>query len=314
MSGFYLMYRGWSDSDVFANEPHSERDAWVWIIEHAAWTPTSARVKGAIVPLERGQLCFAQRFLAEKWQWSKSRVDRFLKRLVAENMISVCSKNGAVGGARSGHSAGQGQSIITVCNYAKYQIPVKEQRGNNGATTGQGEGQKRGNSGAKNNEGNTENEEISPTDSSIGKPTADDRQALIPLGEVVYIASPAAAAFDAYQAMRRELKPAARLIELTDGRRKGLENRLADLRRKGISWDEVLARVRASPFLRGDAENSSFFAEIDWLLKPGNLRKVIEGSYDGPNSASPIKRAPVRGSPIDSLSVAIVASGLGGPR
>jgi hypothetical protein len=139
------MYRGWQDNSVFSG-PFSERDAWVWLIEHAAFKPARVKVKGDFIDLDRGQLCFAQRFMAEKWSWSKSRVDRFLKRLASEGMISICSKIGAT----AGQGSGQGQSIITICNYDKYQITPDTARGNDEIETGQ----QRGNSGAKNNEGN----------------------------------------------------------------------------------------------------------------------------------------------------------------
>lgn len=140
MSGFYLMHRGWQDADVFGSAEYSERDAWIWLIENAAWKETKVRIKGESIPLERGQMTFAQRFLAEKWGWSKSRVDRFLKRLNAEGMISICSKNGATAGQGTGH----GQSILTVCNYSIYQDKQCAERGNdedeNGATAGQQRG------------------------------------------------------------------------------------------------------------------------------------------------------------------------------
>ena len=137
---YFQMARGWMDSDVFDDAPFTEREAWIWLIEQAAWRPTRARIKGQTINLERGDLCFAQRFMAEKWQWSKSRVDRFLKRLAAENMISSRSKIGAT----AGHSAGQGQSIITICNYEKYQSPKSQERGNAEPEIGATAGQQRG--------------------------------------------------------------------------------------------------------------------------------------------------------------------------
>ena len=139
MSGYILMHRGWQDNPLFDREEYSRRDAWAWLIESASWKPSRVRVKGEMVDLERGQLCFAQRFLAEKWGWSKSRVDRFLKALCAESMIEVRTKNGAT----SDHAAGQGQSIITICNYEKYQAPEGIERGNAGPQTGATSGQQR---------------------------------------------------------------------------------------------------------------------------------------------------------------------------
>ncbi len=140
MSGFYLMHRGWQDADVFGSAEYSERDAWVWLIENAAWKETKVRIKGEGIPLERGQMTFAQRFLAEKWGWSKSRVDRFLKRLNAEGMISICSKNGAT----AGQGSGQGQSVLTISNYAQYQDKREAERGNDEAGNGATAGQQRG--------------------------------------------------------------------------------------------------------------------------------------------------------------------------
>lgn len=139
MSGWFKLHRGWMDSPDFAPEPLTEREAWLWLIEQAAWEPTRTKVKGTIVNLERGQLSFSVRFMAEKWQWSKSRVDRFLKRLSAENMIFVCSKIGTT----AGHPAGHGQSVITICNYSKYQDVSTDERDNDGQEIGTTAGQQR---------------------------------------------------------------------------------------------------------------------------------------------------------------------------
>lgn len=155
MSGFYLMSRGWMDNDIFGNDEYSQRDAWLWIIEAAAWKPSRARIKGSIVDLERGQLTFSVRFMAEKWRWSKSRVDRFLKRLADQGMIETCTKIGTT----AGHPAGQGQSIITVCNYEKYQSPLENARDNNSSQSGTTAGQQRDNSGTKKKEGKEGKEE-----------------------------------------------------------------------------------------------------------------------------------------------------------
>jgi hypothetical protein len=139
MSGFYKMHRGWQDADVFGSAEYSERDAWIWLIESACWQPKGTRIKGETVALSRGQMSFSVRFLAVKWRWSKSRVDRFLKRLTAENMISTCSKIGTT----AGHAAGQGQSIITICNYDIYQAPEKPARDTLQSETGTTAGQQR---------------------------------------------------------------------------------------------------------------------------------------------------------------------------
>lgn len=92
---------------MFANEPFTEREAWLYLIEHAAFEARSFRIGKHVVRAERGQLVTSVRFLASAWQWSKSRVDRFLKRLEIGTMI--------------GTVAGHDFTVISVCNYEQYQ-------------------------------------------------------------------------------------------------------------------------------------------------------------------------------------------------
>lgn len=136
--GFFLMHRGWRDNPIFKGE-FSRADAWVWLIENACWKPIKTRIKGEIVTLDRGQLSFSIRFLAETWGWSKSRVDRFLAELRSEGMIQTCSKIGTPHDQKSG----QGQSIITISNYRKYQDTDREERDNSGTASGTTAGQQR---------------------------------------------------------------------------------------------------------------------------------------------------------------------------
>jgi hypothetical protein len=144
--GFFLVHRGWRECPLFQGE-FSRGDAWIWLIEHAAWKPAKARIKGSFVDLERGELSFSQRFLAEKWGWSKSRVDRFIADLRAEGMIETRSKIGA----NSDHKAGHGQSIIKLCNYEKYQARAIAERGNDEPESGASAGQQRGKEEQRNN-------------------------------------------------------------------------------------------------------------------------------------------------------------------
>lgn len=146
MSGFIVMHRSALDHPLLQDADRFR--AWFWLIANAAWKPTRVRIKGQMADLERGELSFSQRFLAEKWGWSKSRVDRFIGELRDEGMIATRSKIGAEGGATTDHKAGQGQSIITICNYDKYQSSTDCERGNvepqRGATSGATAGQQRG--------------------------------------------------------------------------------------------------------------------------------------------------------------------------
>lgn len=142
MSGFYLLHRGWMDHPVFGREEFTQRTAWVWLIENVAWKDTQHRIGGKLVPVRRGQIAITVRELAERWRWSKSRVDRFLKLLRDAGMIR----------AESGTEAARSKLIITLCNYEKYQAL----RDSDEPLCGTEAGQERDKNGTLKNEGNEE--------------------------------------------------------------------------------------------------------------------------------------------------------------
>lgn len=122
---FYKMERGWLDSDVFGGEPYTEREAWAWMIGEAHYIEVETPLLGRRVKLKRGQFSHSIRFMADKFKWSKNKVDRFLKKLELWDMIQT--------------ESGTGQNIITICNYSKYQDNNKK----SGTDTGTGAGQER---------------------------------------------------------------------------------------------------------------------------------------------------------------------------
>lgn len=128
MAGFIIMDRDWQEHDLFEGDEFSRRDAWHWLICNAAWKATAVRVAGKRVKLGRGELCFSVRFIAGKWGWSKSRVARFLHELADEGMIETRLSSGTVAGQSAGQRAGQSQSVITICNYDRFQSQAQGER------------------------------------------------------------------------------------------------------------------------------------------------------------------------------------------
>lgn len=108
MSGWYLMHRGWMDHPVFRSEAFSRRDAFVWLIEEAAFKPTVVALPGRSLRLERGQLSHSTRFMAAAWRWSEPKVRRYLTSLRQAKIIDA--------------ETDAGQTVITICNYDKYQL------------------------------------------------------------------------------------------------------------------------------------------------------------------------------------------------
>lgn len=143
MTGFVALHRQAAAHHLFAGNV-ARFGAWCWLMANACWRPTRFSVAGKTITLDRGQICASRTQLSDVWGWSPSAVERFLRRLQAEQMIE--------------RETGQGRSIITICNYAKYQ--------DLGEGAGQPAGQPRGRAANRvrtvkeqGNKGTTEDEE-----------------------------------------------------------------------------------------------------------------------------------------------------------
>lgn len=123
MTGFYLMHRGWMDNDVFKDVVYTEREAWLWLIENAQYEAGNTFINGKRVNLDRGQLSFSLRFLADKWGWSKSETERYTQKLRKRDMIETETETG--------------QLVITICNYDEYQMKPEKSGTASGTETGQ---------------------------------------------------------------------------------------------------------------------------------------------------------------------------------
>lgn len=106
MTGVFAVSRGVFDHAFFSPEPYTEREAWLWLVGNAAWKPKRVRIGSTMIDLQRGQCAYAERFMAEKWKWPKTRVHRFLERLKTEAMIEPQPDRAA--------------TRITICNYDKF--------------------------------------------------------------------------------------------------------------------------------------------------------------------------------------------------
>jgi uncharacterized protein YdaU (DUF1376 family) len=92
-------------------------------------------------------------------------------------------------------------------------------------------------------------------------------------------------------ALYHELLPASPRMKVWDGTRQAnLRARWReDSKRQSLDyWRRFFAHVAASPFLTGQVtsgDRKPFFAALDWLVKPENFAKVIEGRYHDRSNA-----------------------------
>jgi hypothetical protein len=129
--GYIALYRDVLDHPLFKDErPYTRFQAWVWMIQEAAWGLSQQRVGRTVTTVERGQLAATTRGLGETWGWAHGRVRRFLETLRREAMIRTLVTD-TVAGTETGTPSRTGITIITICNYSKFQSaaaqPIGEQ-------------------------------------------------------------------------------------------------------------------------------------------------------------------------------------------
>lgn len=119
--GYALIYRSLLDHPVFRDEP----EAWAFasLILRAAWKPTRVRYKDYSFVLERGQVAVSMRDLASRWGRSKNWAHRFLDRLEEAGMVD---KKRDRGRDSTGTGSGTAPTVITICNYDKFQVSLNQ--------------------------------------------------------------------------------------------------------------------------------------------------------------------------------------------
>lgn len=125
----------------------SRAEAWLDLLQLARFEANPAKeiINGRVIEYNRGERPLSLRLLADRWKWSKNRVDKFLDLLVKERMIAKKTSFGTALGTGKGttKSTGKGtaQTIITICNYDSYNSKPQKEGHLAGQLPGQHEGQ-----------------------------------------------------------------------------------------------------------------------------------------------------------------------------
>lgn len=106
-SGWIKIHRKITDNPLYFAEPFTRIQAWIDLLLLANHKEGFFYVRGNRVTVERGQMGMSQKNLAQRWKWSRGKVDRYLKDL--ENTGNIIQQKNSI------------TSIISICNYEKYQ-------------------------------------------------------------------------------------------------------------------------------------------------------------------------------------------------
>jgi hypothetical protein len=253
MNGWYLMHRGWMTSPDFQREPFSEREGFLWSIEQAAFEPHLQWFNGVQYAVDRGEFITSVRTMAAAFQWGPKRVRGFTARM---ERVGKWTQREAQQGAH-------GPTVLTICNYERFQTPAKAKGTAADTPDGTARTQLGHSEGTQQKEGinnSNEGERIEEANASRSLAPA------LPFGDAIEAWSQIAA-IKGWKA----LKP-----DLTEKRRKGLGKILSAHGLPG--WTAALQRAVVSELLGGPDPPAWF--NFEFVCNPNNFTKLNEGNYD----------------------------------
>lgn len=119
--GWVKLYRKVQDNPLWTSEQFSRGQAWIDLILLANHEESFFYQRGVKVNVGRGQVARSERTLSERWQWSRSKVRKFLNDLEKELQIKQHKDNVI--------------QLLTVLKYDEYQkkepqtVPQKDHKG-----------------------------------------------------------------------------------------------------------------------------------------------------------------------------------------
>lgn len=105
--GYILLHRAILDNPMWLSETFDRARAWIDLLLLANYKDGYFRVRGVRVNIKRGQVGYSTKSLADRWRWSRGKVNRHLNELEKDKQI-VLQKNNVT-------------TLITIVNYDSYQ-------------------------------------------------------------------------------------------------------------------------------------------------------------------------------------------------
>jgi len=244
--GWVKTHRSLMDHWLWTEKPFDKARAWIDLTMTVNHADKKIMFDGVPVDVKRGETITSIRKLSTRWGWSTTKTNNFLNILENENMIA--------------QKKDTKKTVLKVLNYDVYQssdgeekdteVTQKRHRSNTEVT------QKNTNKNDKNdkNVNNDKNKDIKHTHKVLDESVNYQKIA------------------DFWNKQCVELP---KVQKLTKSRKQAIRSRVRE-----FGEPEILRAIKEtadSDFLCGKVTN--FSASFDWVLKPSNLPKVLEGNY-----------------------------------
>jgi hypothetical protein len=107
--GYIKLYRSSTENDLYFAEPFTKWQAWVDLLMLANHKKRVVSIRGNMVTVLPGQVLAGERFLSERWKWSRGKVRRFMEYLSSETVHQIEPQKNNV------------CSLYSIVNWCEYQ-------------------------------------------------------------------------------------------------------------------------------------------------------------------------------------------------
>jgi len=244
MNGWISLYRKIQDNWIWERDDYFK--AWVDILFMVNHKSKKILLDGNFVKVERGERYTSLRKLSNKWNWSTTKVNRFLKIHNKDGMIELKkdTKN----------------TDIKVCNYNVYKDNLNEEKTDKKQIKNSKKTGKKQSDNSKKTEKKTNN--------NVNNDNNENNENKITYRDVL----------DFYD----ELENLPGYNKITDKRKSHIKARLKNYSMDEIK--EVLKKASNSKFLNDNLGSSSNWYDFDWIWNPNNFIKIHEGKYNKNNN------------------------------
>lgn len=247
--GWICLNRSLMDSPIYFAEKFTRTQAWIDILLLANYEDGVIYVRGNRVEIHRGQVARSKENLADRWSWSRGKVIAYLNELQKEGMIEQQKSNV--------------MSLISVVNYDKYQIIEQQNEQQN----------------IQQNEQQIEQQIEQLSKQEYNKYNNNKAKAMSSASDdaekenVIFDFEELKKYFN--EKMTNKSIPQITLIN--DRRKSFVKARCREYGKQAIA--DVVQKAARSDFLNGGGA-TGFIASFDWIFKPTNFPKILEGNYD----------------------------------
>lgn len=247
--GYIKAYRSLLDSWLWGDRPYSYGQAFEYILFSACYKPCKLLIDKKVTEVDRGEFYTSIRKLSEQFGWSREKTRRFLELLVNDEKIT--------------YQTSHRNTLVKVLNYNKYQDEAFEKKPLIEPL--------------KSHSKATE-KPLTNHSTATDKPLTDTKEESKESKESKIYNSPNGELLKILELFNEICISLPRVQKLTNSRERTLRN--SQIR----DWEQFFLRVEASDFLSGRVKN--WKASFDWIIKPSNAVKILEGNYDNQHAVS----------------------------